>query len=297
MSGARVAEIRRTRQPFVERLLPVGGFRADASALTSEPVEPVACFVAHVDDATGDGGSAAVESVLRADRADIQVADSTLVEQSNAFADVWLPANAVWSHQTSSLLVQAFNERPVGTLKLVSEHHAPVTVRRRRATNRALAIDASAADEAAIELFGVAAYLACDMGIGADAVPAMRRSWRSAALARGWRRIKWWIRRNESNGDRSTQCTLERSFGRLVETQNVLDLTIRSQAAMIEPDGTVAGLPDLVQVMRDHDDGARVFPDLDDSFEAALTEVTVADGEGLVDEEDVRDAERRNRER
>jgi glycosyltransferase involved in cell wall biosynthesis len=201
MSGARVAEIRRMRQPYVERLLPVGGFRTDPSGLTSEPVEPVTCFVAHVDDANGEGVSAAAESVLRADRADIQFANSTLVEQSNAFADVWLPADAVWSRQSSSLLVQAFNERPVGTLKLVSEHHAPVTVRRRRATNRALAIDASAADEAAIELFGVAAYLAGDMGIGAASVAATHRSWRSAAVARGWGRIKWWIRRNQSNGD------------------------------------------------------------------------------------------------
>jgi GT2 family glycosyltransferase len=198
MSGSRVAEIRSVRQPYVERLLPVGGFRTDASELTSDPIEPVARFIAHTDEAAGEHESAAVDSVLRAHRADIQLADPTNPEQANAFADVWLPRNAVWTHQASSLLERAFNDTSVGTLKLVSEHHALVTVRRRRAINRAQAIDPRAADDVATELFGVAAYLAVDMGIGADDLLPARRRRGVSALARGWGRIKWWIRRNES---------------------------------------------------------------------------------------------------
>ena len=206
MSGARVAEIRRMRQPYVERLLPVGGFRTGALDPTSGPVEPVARFVAHVDDPAGTGASAAAKSVLCAERADIQLADPTQHEQTNAFADVFLPADATWSRQTSSLVMQAFAETPVGALKLVSEHHAPVTVRRRRAINRALAVGAPAPDEAAIELFGVAAFLAADMGIGTENVPALSRPWLSTEIAHGWGRIKRWMRRNGQTAPSSTQC-------------------------------------------------------------------------------------------
>lgn len=189
MSGERIAEIRRARQPFVERLLPVGGFRPERP-LRSGPVRPVCRFVAHIASGCSDDSVAAV-SIRAARQEDVQLAAEDDEEQAHTFADVFLPAELSWSTHTGALLVRAFEDFGVGTLRLVGDDHAPVIVRRRRAACRSKSSTGTASDSLAEQLFGVAVMLASEAGI-TDPVMARRAgptplTYRVAA---GWRRLR-----------------------------------------------------------------------------------------------------------
>lgn len=189
MSGARIAQIRSERQPFAERLLPVGGFRGD-HPLQEGPVAPVCRFVAHVDDPDALS-SATAQSVRQRPPEDIQLADPESSEQRHAFADVILPPNVTWGEQTGALLEEMFARSGVGTLKLIGDAHPDVTIRRRRATERSRGPHGETDPKLAEELFGLAVALASAVGIVADS--GRRPAHRSIARtrwAKGWQRLR-----------------------------------------------------------------------------------------------------------
>lgn len=189
MSGDRIEAIRRRRQPYVERLLPVGGFRG-ARPLPDGPVEPVCRFIAHVDGPAGTD-SAALRSILEMPAEDVQLADRHRPEQAHAFADAFLPGDVSWTSRTSSLLIDAFEQTGAGTVKLVQDDRAPIVVRRRRAANRTGVGSSTVVNELADQLFGVAVVLAEDVGLVSSPTPQHRhRGCMRRRIASWWRRLR-----------------------------------------------------------------------------------------------------------
>ena len=190
MSGDRIEAIRHRRQPYVERLLPVGGFRG-VEPLGPGPVESVCRFVAHVDGST-EAGSVTVRSLLEMPPEEVQVADRSRPAQMHAFADVFLPGDVSWTHRTGSLLLDVFERTGAGTIKLVRDDRAPILVRRRRAANRTGVASSTATNELAEQLFGVAAVLAEDVDLGTSSAPGQHRhrKFDRGRIGPWWRRLR-----------------------------------------------------------------------------------------------------------
>jgi glycosyltransferase involved in cell wall biosynthesis len=116
-------QIRRMRRPYVERLLPVPGFRGNVPDPLDRPVHTVPRTVVHA------GGDAERLKDLR-DRVDPDhvVVGADEVAQAldgmpfvASFCDVWLPAEAAISERSIRLITRELEGRGVGTILI----HAP----------------------------------------------------------------------------------------------------------------------------------------------------------------------------
>ena len=189
MSGDRIEEIRHRRQRYVERLLPVGGFRG-AEPLEPGPVESVCRFVAHVEG-SAEAESVALRSILEMPPEEVQVADRNRPAQVHAFADAFLPDDVSWTSRTGPLLLDVFERTGAGTIKLVRDDQAPILVRRRRAANRTGVASSTVANELAEKLFGVAAVLAEDVDLGTSPTPQQHHRTRGRGrIGPWWRRLR-----------------------------------------------------------------------------------------------------------
>lgn len=195
MSGERLQEIRRRRQPYVERLLPVGGFRS-GRPLGRAAVPVVPRFAVEIVDGDQTLASATSTQLAALPASDVQVVDAAVDADRSVFADVRLPAGLAWSERTAEELIAVFEETPTGTVKLVGDTHPPVVITRRRATSRVRNGAGDPPTDRVVEsLFGVRAVLASDVGVYdiREGAPEPEQRHRQA-LGRVSRRIRHVVR-------------------------------------------------------------------------------------------------------
>ncbi len=141
--------IRREREPYVERLLPVWGFRTDPPDPLDRPVHTVPRAVVH---AAGDAerlndlrGSVDPDHVVvRADEV-AQAPDGMPFVAS--FCDIWLPAEAAISERSIRIITRELERRCVGVILI----HAPsgsVLVAMRTRVHRRVCNDAGVRPDA-----------------------------------------------------------------------------------------------------------------------------------------------------
>ena len=165
MNLDRKEQIRRIRKPYVERLLPVPGFRGKAPDPLDRPVHTVPRTVVHA------GGDAERLNDLRGrvDPDHVVVGANEVAQAPDgmpfvaSFCDVWLPAAATISESTIRLITRELEDRDVGTILI----HGPsgsvlvamrTRVHRRVCNDAGLRPDAGPAPElvsAAVAAFGV----------------------------------------------------------------------------------------------------------------------------------------------
>jgi glycosyltransferase involved in cell wall biosynthesis len=123
MNLDRKKQIRHERQPYVERLLPVPGFRRQVPAPLDRPVDTVPHTVVHA------GGDAERLNNLRGrvDPDQVVVGAEEVAQASDgmpfvaSFCDIWLPAEAAISERSIRLITGELQRRRVGTILI----HAP----------------------------------------------------------------------------------------------------------------------------------------------------------------------------
>lgn len=172
LSTEQRAAIRATREPYVQRLLPVPGFRS-AVPPPHGPVDTVPVAVVGVvgadgamaDSPRGDADAAVAAAAARIARhcgSDVRLVRS-MVELSafhGSFVTMLLPATVRWQATTLTRITALFAARDVGVIRLLQPDDAPpVTIVRTRALRRALHVrgdDAEYSDlvDCAAELFG-----------------------------------------------------------------------------------------------------------------------------------------------
>jgi glycosyltransferase involved in cell wall biosynthesis len=116
-------QIRRMRKPYVERLLPVPGFRGNVPDPLDRPVHTVPRTVVHA------GGDAERLNDLRGrvDPDHVVVGADEVAQALDgmpfvaSFCDVWLPAEAAISERSIRLITRELEGRSVGTILI----HAP----------------------------------------------------------------------------------------------------------------------------------------------------------------------------
>jgi hypothetical protein len=136
-------QIRMERKPYVERLLPVQGFRRDVPDPLDRPVLTVPRAVVH---AIGDAGR--LNYVRGRVDPDHVVVEANEVAKSPdgmpfvaSFCDVWLPAEAAISERSIRLITRELGRRGVGVILI----HAPsggVLVAMRTRVHRRICNDA-----------------------------------------------------------------------------------------------------------------------------------------------------------
>ena len=139
MSGDRIEAMRAERQPYVERLLPVGGFRR-AAPEPDGPVEVVPQLLVHLTDTDTP------VDVLTGRAAHIRNCSGTNVEVrlgvpddrfEPAFAQLAMPSSIGWGPDTADAIMAALLDRNVGVLLLIGDSADPVIeVIRTRAVRR-----------------------------------------------------------------------------------------------------------------------------------------------------------------
>jgi len=188
MSLDRREQIRMEREPYVERLLPVRGFRRDAPDPLDRPVLTVPRAVVH---AIGDAGR--LNYVRERLDPDHVVVGANEVAQSAdgmpfvaSFCDVWLPAEATISERSIRLITRELGRRGVGVILI----HAPsgsVLVAMRTRVHRRICNDAGLKPNAGInpELLSAAAS---SFGVWHMAASRAEITWGdyTAREAHGW---------------------------------------------------------------------------------------------------------------
>jgi GT2 family glycosyltransferase len=180
------AAIKATRVPYVERLLPLPGFRR-AAAPPNGPVDTVPVLLIHIDPvgAPADQVAAAAERIERHCGTDVRIVPSrTQLRACNpSFAALTVPATVHWDAITLPAIVKLFTTRRVGVIRVLqSGGAAPIEIVRTRALRRAVHVLGAAAADADLvrcagELFGTwwahPAHLGLAPPVGArPAVPA-----------------------------------------------------------------------------------------------------------------------------
>jgi GT2 family glycosyltransferase len=138
----RRAQIQLDREPYVQRLLPVGGFRRSEVSVDG-PVETVPTILVFVDptDAEEADVAAAVRSVEEHGSHNVEVFVGGAPDPgvfTPAFAQMHMPAHFRWTASTLKAVVTLFRERGVGELRVVGQTEGPpITVVRTRALRRA----------------------------------------------------------------------------------------------------------------------------------------------------------------
>jgi glycosyltransferase involved in cell wall biosynthesis len=165
MNLDRRKQIRHERQPYVERLLPVPGFRKHVPEPLNRPVRAVPHTVVHA------GGDAGRLNDLRGrvDPDHVVVGADEVAQAPDgmpfvaSFCDIWLPADAAISERSIRLITAELERRSVGTILI----HAPsgsvlvamrTRVHRRICNDLCLKLDAGPKPElvsAAVDAFGV----------------------------------------------------------------------------------------------------------------------------------------------
>jgi glycosyltransferase involved in cell wall biosynthesis len=158
-------QIRRTRRPYVERLLPVPGFRGNVPDPLDRPVHTVPHTIVHA------GGDAERLNDLRGcvDHDHVVVGADEVAQAPDgmpfvaSFCDIWLPAEAAISERSIRIITRELVRRGVGVVMI----HAPsgsvlvamrTRVHRRVCNDTGLRPDAGPGPElvsAAVAAFGV----------------------------------------------------------------------------------------------------------------------------------------------
>lgn len=174
--------INQIRAPFLESLLPVGGFRRHEPP-TDPPVEVVPFARVRV---SGPEPAATRASIEALPTIDVALTDTALgAEFDPAFVQVDLPAGINWSPSTVEQLATVFAERQVGVVRALVDDFdgGVVTIARSRAVRRAELVRP---DEdpmvVAAELFGVWWLDAATVSLA----PFGERSVSVAAATPGW---------------------------------------------------------------------------------------------------------------
>jgi GT2 family glycosyltransferase len=157
------AAIKAAREPYVERLLPLPGFRRVA-APPDGPVDTVPVLLVHIDPAGAPSETVAAmaERIKRHCGTDTRIAASAddLRACQPAFAVMSVPATMHWDATTLSQIVDMFRIRDVGVIRVLRlDGGEPVDIFRTRALRRAMHALDGAADHATVvdcvaDLFG-----------------------------------------------------------------------------------------------------------------------------------------------
>ena len=123
MNLERKDQIRRIRKPYVERLLPVRGFRGNAPDPLDRPVHTVPHTVVHA------GGDAERLNELRGfvDHDHVVVGADEVAQAPDgmpfvaSFCDIWVPAEAAISERSIRIITRELESRGVGVIMI----HAP----------------------------------------------------------------------------------------------------------------------------------------------------------------------------
>jgi GT2 family glycosyltransferase len=177
MNLDRKKQIRHERQPYVERLLPVPGFRRQAPDPLDRPVQTVPRTVVH---AGGDAErlndlSGLVDPdhvVVGADEVAHALDGMPFVA---SFCDVWLPAEAAISERSIGLITRELEDRGVGVIMI----HAPsgsLLVAMRTRVHRRVCNDAGLRPDAGPKPEVVSAAVA-DFGVWHMAASAAEITW------------------------------------------------------------------------------------------------------------------------
>ncbi len=129
-------QVNEIRAPFLESLLPIGGFRGDEPP-TDPPVEVVPTARVRVGGADTASTRRSVEAVPDIDAA---VTDTALGEAFDpAFVQVELPAGIRWSAATAKQIATVFADHPVGVVNALVDgvEGEIITIARSRAIRRA----------------------------------------------------------------------------------------------------------------------------------------------------------------
>ena len=176
--------INQIRSPYLESLLPIGGFRRH-----EPPADPPVDVVPYARVRVRGTDTAATRSCIEAQRPiDVALTDSPLgAEFDPAFVQVELPAGIQWSSATMELIARVFGDHPVGVVNALVDGPGGgvISIARSRAVRRARLVRPD--DDpvvVAAELFGVwwvdAATLALvPFGEQAEAEDVSRPSWTS----------------------------------------------------------------------------------------------------------------------
>jgi len=174
--------VNQIRAPFLESLLPIGGFRGD-EAPTDPPVEVVPTARVRV---RGDDTEATRHSVEAVPDIDAVVTDTVLGDAFDpAFVQVDLPAGIRWSSATAKQITTVFADHPVGVVKALVDgtEGEIITIARSRAIRRARLVRPD--EEPTVvagELFGVWWVDAATLSL----VPFGQESTVDLAAASGW---------------------------------------------------------------------------------------------------------------
>jgi glycosyltransferase involved in cell wall biosynthesis len=143
MNLERKEQIRRIRKPYVERLLPVRGFRGNIPDPLDRPVHTVPRAVVH---ARGDA-ERLNELRRRVEPDDVVVGADQVAQAPDgmpfvaSFCDVWLPAEAAISENTIRIITRELEERGAGTI-LIRAPSGSVLVAMRTRVHRRVCHDA-----------------------------------------------------------------------------------------------------------------------------------------------------------
>jgi len=157
------AAIKAARVPYVERLLPLPGFRR-ARAPANGPVDTVPVLLIHIDPAGApdDLVAATAERIERHCGTDVRIVPSPaqLRACNPSFAALTVPPTVHWDATTLPAIVKLFTTRQVGVIRVLQgTGAAPIEIVRTRALRRAVHVLGGAAADAdllrcAAELFG-----------------------------------------------------------------------------------------------------------------------------------------------
>ena len=160
LSSDRRNEINRVREPFVQALMPLRGFRRGAPP-RNPPVEVVPIMRVRVqpsDDAPrADRTRSSVAGTEGGRTGNVVLADGQAAESFDpAFIQAMVPAGLVWTDDCTNAIRDTLTTSAVGVVRAIDERGEPVVFARTRALRRARRDrpDADPFDTAA-ELFGV----------------------------------------------------------------------------------------------------------------------------------------------
>jgi GT2 family glycosyltransferase len=138
MNLQRKAQIKLEREPYAERLLPVGGFRHAPPDPPDRPVHTVPRTVVHVSG--GVGRREDVRGLVDADH--LVVAADEIAEAPDgmpfvaSFCDVWLPREAALSDRSIRLITSELEQRGVGVILIKAPSGALLVAMKTRAHRR-----------------------------------------------------------------------------------------------------------------------------------------------------------------
>ncbi len=138
MNLDRRRQIREEREPYVQRLIPVRGFRDAPPYPPDRPVPTVPRTVVHVDGEADRLNE--VRGLVDADH--LVVAAGELAQAPDgmpfvpSFCDVWLPREAVISDQTIRLITSELEQRGIGVILIRAPSGARLVAMRTRAHRR-----------------------------------------------------------------------------------------------------------------------------------------------------------------